>query len=339
MKSSEAAAAALADSNESVTYHPLLTDALHSVLLCHALLQTSSTELKRHAHNAARLARICDGYPIFLAARSPARADWVEVLRRANNWIGLTQSWEALCRPAPLPGHGTQGLGDRGWNLGREPDTPVAQPGEPGKKTKEENEKAKRERRKHEAILEALADDRVVDEESFQRAVRAREKRAIEDEEAAEAAAKGLPLPQREENDNTPLAKDDSINDTLAKSSPSEDMDSPLRANGSKPANSRKSSPNSHTNGSCAPGCGHNNHKRWAQDEGKDYPISTERAEAISRWVKEAPLTVEGAGKGKKAGKKKSASAAAAKRAPNMTAAAASLDLEDGDGRVEEIDE
>ena len=43
--------------------------------------------------------------------------------------------------------------------------------------------------------------------------------------------------------------------------------------------------------------------KRWAQEDGKEYPISTERAEAISRWVKEAPLTVEGGKKGKGKGK------------------------------------
>jgi hypothetical protein len=33
-------------------------------------------------------------------------------------------------------------------------------------------------------------------------------------------------------------------------------------------------------------------HKRWAQDDGKEYPISTERAEAICRWIKEAPLSL-----------------------------------------------
>jgi hypothetical protein len=350
MRSSEAAAAALADSNESVTYHPLLTDALHSLLLCHALLQTSPTELKRHAHNAARLARICDGYPIFLAARSPARADWVEVLRRASNWIGLTASWEALCRPAPLPGHGTQGLGDRGWNLGREPETPVASP-EASKKTKEETEKMRRERRKHEAILEALADDRVVDEESFQRAVRAREKRAIEDEEMAEAAAKGLPpLSEQREDDIVEvdaLNKEDLLDEHLDKPSPVVDPSTPPRpsakANGNGSSTRKSSSANGHTNGSssCAPGCGHN-HKRWAQDEGKDYPISTERAEAISRWVREAPLTVEGAGKNKKSGKKKAASAAG-KRTPGLESEVSNLsmaDSTDGTGKVEdEIDE
>jgi hypothetical protein len=214
-----AAASAFADSHESITYHPLLTDALHSLLLCHALLQTPSKEHLRHAHNAARLARICDGYPIFLAARSPARADWIEVLRRAGNWVSLSTSWENLCRPAPLPGQNGNSEGG----------------GVSGKKT--ETEKQKQERRKHEAVLEALADERVVDEESFQRAVRARERRFAEDEAA-------------EKDPGSPTVSG---------------------ANGSAP-------------------------KRWAQDDGREYPISTERAEAISRWVREAPTVIEGSG-------------------------------------------
>ncbi|TVY92585.1 hypothetical protein LAWI1_G001035 [Lachnellula willkommii] len=106
----EAAKAILAqtDCHEALTYHPLLTDALHSLLLCHCLVQTSARELQRHAHMVARLARVCDGYPIFQAARSPSRADWIEVVRRSDNWIQLTQSWESLCAPAPLPGQSPQ---------------------------------------------------------------------------------------------------------------------------------------------------------------------------------------------------------------------------------------
>jgi hypothetical protein len=233
-----AAATTFADSHESITYHPLLTDALHSLLLCHALIQTPPKELIRHAHNAARLARVCDGYPIFLAARSPARADWIEVLRRAHNWISLSSSWENLCRPAPLPGQGKNGNGE--------------------KDERKETEAQKRERQKHEAILEALADERVVDEESFQRAVRARERRFREDEEAETHARNGH--------------------------SPHHQSSSPV--NGNFPSTIAPKSP---TSPSPAP-------KRWAQDDGREYPISTERAEAISRWVKEAPLTVEGTG-------------------------------------------
>ncbi|KKZ65317.1 hypothetical protein EMCG_08833 [[Emmonsia] crescens] len=200
------------DCHEAVTYHPLLTDALHSLLLCHALVQTSPKEILRHAHMVARLARVCDGYPIFLAPRSPARADWIEVLHRVNNWIGLKQSWEALCAPAPLPGH-------------------------PGSEKKEMASEGARERRKHEAIMEALADDRVQDEESFRAAVRVREKRA-----------EGH---RREGNGSSPQT-------------------------GPTP-------------------------KRWAQEDGKEYPISTERAECISRWISEAPIsTGDGKGKGKR---------------------------------------
>ena len=198
--------------HEAITYHPLMTDALHSLLLCHSLVQTSPKEHLRHAHMAARLARVCDGYPVFLAARSPSRADWIEVIRRANNWIGLQHSWETLCAPAPLPGH-------------------------TGTPQKEETEEEAKERRRQEAIMEALADERVHDEASFQAAVSAREKRAEEQ--------------RREELGQSPQGP-----------------------------------------------------KRWAQGDGKEYPISTERAEAVARWVREAPLSVEGLGKGKRNGKK-----------------------------------
>ncbi|PGH10058.1 hypothetical protein GX51_00325 [Blastomyces parvus] len=200
------------DCHEAVTYHPLLTDALHSLLLSHTLVQTSPKELLRHAHMVARLARVCDGYPIFLAPRSPARADWIEVLHRVDNWIGLKQSWEALCAPAPLPGH-------------------------QGSEKKEMTSEEVRDPRKHDAIMEALADDRVQDEESFRAAVRARENRT----EGYRREGGGI---------NSQLGP--------------------------------------------AP-------KRWAQEDGKEYPISTERAECISRWIREAPIsTGDGKGKGKR---------------------------------------
>ena len=204
---------AQAEQHEAVTYHPLLTDALHSLLLCHSLIQTAPKEHLRHAHMVARLARICDGYPIFLAARSPSRADWIEVVRRANNWIGLQQSWESLCAPAPLPGH-----------------TPTMT-------KKEETEHQARERRRQEAVVEALADERVHDEATFQAAVTAREQKAEEQ--------------RREES--------------------GQDGNSP---------------------------------KRWAQEDGREYPISTERAEAVARWVREAPIAVPGIGKTKRGPKK-----------------------------------
>ncbi|KAK6513500.1 hypothetical protein TWF281_005124 [Arthrobotrys megalospora] len=88
---------------EQITYHPLLTDALHSLLLCHAIISSPAKEIQRYAFMVARLARICDGYPIFLAARSPARADWIELIRRVGDWMSLGRTWESLCQPAPLP--------------------------------------------------------------------------------------------------------------------------------------------------------------------------------------------------------------------------------------------
>lgn len=228
--------------NESLTYHPLLPDALHSLLLVHSLLQTPPKELLRHAHNAARLVRLLDGYPIFLSARSPARSDWVEVLRRSGNWIGLASSWEKLCRPPAAPetqnGHAGNGTVARTGANAR------------GTAEKQETKEQRRERQKHEAILEALADERVVDEESFQRAVRAREKRFRDDEKAEaemEAAASA-----RQHAAARP---------SISNGEPSEAPAAP---------------------------------KRWEKDDRAEYPIGTERAEAIARWVRDAPaLTAE----------------------------------------------
>ncbi|KAK4547430.1 hypothetical protein LTR36_001086 [Oleoguttula mirabilis] len=223
-------------SREAVTYHPLLTDALHSLLLAHALVQTSPTEMLRHAHNAARLARIADGYPIFQAARSPARADWIEVLRRANNWLGLSVPWQKLCAPAPLP----EAAG--GWAKDSTSGALAKR-----REKKGETPEQKRERIKQESIIDALSDDRVVDEDSFQKAVRARERRALEDEQG---------------------------------------ISGPLK---DKDASSSPSTSSADGDASLLPP------KRWAQDEnGKEYPISTDRAAAIARWIKEAPLSMGG---------------------------------------------
>jgi hypothetical protein len=230
------------DFSETLTYHPLLTDALHSLLLCHCLIQTSPKELLRHAHMVARLARISDGFPIFLAARSPARADWVEVVRRAQNWLNLSASWDNLCAPAPLPGQ-------------EEP--------------KPETAEQRRERCRREAIREALADERVVDEETFRASVRAREMRAAREEE---------------EEIRLEYLRTKTVQERDGEEAETTDADKPASPNPNVP-------------------------KRWAQEEGKDYPITTERADAIARWIKEAPQPGEGGatprkgGMGKKAGK------------------------------------
>ncbi|KAI0098635.1 hypothetical protein GGR51DRAFT_426933 [Nemania sp. FL0031] len=230
---------AVETATEVVTYHPLLTDALHSLLLCHTLVQTSTKELQRHAYMVARLARLADGYPVFQASRSPARADWIEVLRRADNWIELRSSWEALCAPAPLPvppPTNSVSAATTGMNT-----LSITGPASPT-----ETDEQRKERMRHQAIIEALEDERVNDEASFKAAILARQKRA----EADQATG------------------------------------------------STSTSPNT----SAAP-------KRWAVDDGREYPILTERAEAVARWIREAPA-VSGIGSGKR--KKKPATKKAA---------------------------
>ena len=226
------------DCHEALTYHPLITDALHSLLLCHCLIQTSARELQRHAYMVARLARVCDGYPIFQAARSPSRADWIEVLRRGENWISLSSSWESLCAPAPLPGQ---------------------VPPHEKKETAEE----KKERLKQQAIMEALEDDRVCDEASFHAAVSARQR--------------SQEVEQRK----------------------SEEREVP---------------------------------RRWAQEVGKEYPISTERAHAIVRWVREAPV---GGGEGTKRKKKGSKTGGKGK---DVEAGIAELDVQEQEEDAEGFD-
>ncbi|KAI0966552.1 hypothetical protein F4678DRAFT_466385 [Xylaria arbuscula] len=214
---------------EVVTYHPLLTDVLHSLLLCHTLVQTSTKELQRHAYMVARLARLADGYPIFQASRSPARADWIEVLRRAENWIELGMSWEALCAPAPLPV-------PLSVNSVSPATTSVQALSITGPTSPTETDEQRKERMKHQAIIEALEDERVNDEASFKAAILARQKRA--------------------------------------------EADQTMSSSGTSPSTSS------------AP-------KRWAVDDGREYPILTERAEAVARWIRDAP-TVSGTGSGKR---------------------------------------
>jgi len=156
-------------------------------------------------------------------------------LRRARNWLGLGASWETLCAPAPLPG----------------------QKGEKKPETPEE----RRERSKREAIREALADERVHDEESFRASVRAREMRAAREEEEEQRREYLRTKPMNTNSNGTGAAVEAS------------------NGNGNAP-------------------------KRWAQEDGKEYPISTERADAIARWIREAPPPGGGGEGRKKTGKK-----------------------------------
>jgi hypothetical protein len=163
-----AAAQELLDStnkNESLTYHPLLVDALHSLLLCHVLMQTSDREIHRHAHMVARLIRSCDGYPMFeppLAVQS--RKDWREVLSREGEKFDLGESWDFLCRP----------------RLYRRGGIPPAYPAKGGGVKETEDERAERLHRK--AVFETLADTDPSDNETFRKNLIARKKRQEEDE-------------------------------------------------------------------------------------------------------------------------------------------------------------
>lgn len=263
----------LPDFSEAVTYHPLITDVLHSLLLCHCLVQTSVKEIQRHAYMAARVARVCDGYPIFLAARSPSRADWNEVLRRTKNWLGLEQTWEKLCTPsldAERRRHGNNNLSKDGQIVKRANGSgTVTRTGQNGGLTKED----KLERIKRDAIRDALADERVVDEDTFRASVRAREARAI-------------------------AAEDEEMRKEYHNISPSRDNH---KTNGSKVT----SSPNG--NGTTSA----NDPSQNSKDKEKDSQIATERAEMIARWIREAPppgssSSQSGTAGGRRKGTKKS---------------------------------
>ena len=201
-----------APTTETITYHPLLTDALHGLLLAHSLVQTSSKELLRHAYMVARLTRLADGYPIFQACRSPARADWIEVLRRTDGlgWLQVQGTWESLCAPAPLPAKNT-----------------ASAPGH----TPSSSSSSRNARPALPAPPSAASE---------------------EDHQTAPPAAPGQALAHR------PASVETTPN----------------------PPAAAASATSSSTRG-----------KRWAIDDGREYPIVTERAAAVARWVREAPAS------------------------------------------------
>ncbi|KAL8648479.1 MAG: hypothetical protein Q9210_004964 [Variospora velana] len=199
--------------HEAVTFHPLLIESLHAILLCHSLLQTSPTEHLRHAHMVARLTRLCDGYPIFLTATSPSRSDWVEILRRGNNWIGLKHPWDTLCAHVPSTQESTADQ-------------------------REEIQEQARERITQKAIMDSLADERVHDGATFQAAVASRERQA-------EALGEDVDFVGRNQNVSTYLN----------------------------------------------------------QGDRNDFPICSERAETIAKWVNEAPRSITWSGRSKRCGK------------------------------------
>lgn len=267
---------------EWTTYHPLLSDALHSLLLCHCLVQTSPKELQRHAYMVARLVRLSDGYPVFQASRSPSRSDWVEVLRRADNWLNLSASWETLCAPAPIPIYDAPADQKSTPNPGLAASAAKALIN--GESPESVAEDMRKERIREQAIMEALDDERVVDEETFRASILAREKRAEEDYYSHGAAVAGK---SPAANGSHPHA-----------GSPS--RKAPQRPPAESPM------------------------KRWGgagDGDSREYPILTERASAIAIWVRDAPV-VTGTAKRKKRTKKRSSSSSASKTTAAAAAAA-----------------
>lgn len=280
---------------EIVTYHPLLTDALHSILLCHVLVQTSTKELQRHAHMVARLARLADGYPIFQASRSPARADWIEVLRQGNNWIGLSSSWETLCSPTSLYPTSTNGAARSG------PQNALPASSSAGARCADELNK---EAIHQEALRRAFEDDRVVDEEMFRVAYQAHKK-------SVEADLK------LHRDRSSVCANADSDDDGAAHLSTTNGAADTTLTKHTTTSTSNKARPKPatintqdlvHPNASpVSPGTAH---RRWAMDEGREYPILTERASAVARWQREAPAATSGTGSSLKKRRRKKKPAA-----------------------------
>lgn len=253
----------LGSTMEMVTYHPLLTDALHALLLSHVLVQTSTKELQRHAHMVARIARLADGYPIFQASRSPARADWIEVLRQGNNWIGLASSWETLCSPSSLYQPSTNGSGGSGGGS-KKALMPAPNDGEVDKEAIHQ-----------EALRRAFEDDRVGDEEMFRVAYQAHKKAVEADIKAHHDKVNG---DGNLNGNGHGIIVPTSQEAVSAKSKPSTIEPKDLTSTVGEPV---------------SPGTAH---RRWAMDEGREYPILTERASAVARWQREAPAGAGGTG-------------------------------------------
>lgn len=287
---------------EMVTYHPLLTDALHSLLLCHVLVQTSTKELQRHAHMVARLARLADGYPIFQASRSPARADWIEVIRQGNNWIGLASSWETLCSPTSLYPTNVAGSSKQAAQKA------LPAPGSAAAKDAEEMDK---EAIHQEALRRAFEDDRVGDEQMFRVAYQAH-KRSVEADfrsQRERVTGNGDVNGNGSGSGSSSGSGSGSSNGDAANS-----IIVPLVENGAlsptASTNGTKSKPAAIDTKTTTPSSGSpvspgTAHRRWAMDEGREYPILTERASAVARWQREAPPGAGGTGSSSSKKKKK----------------------------------
>jgi molybdenum cofactor sulfurtransferase len=129
----------------------------------------------------------------------------MEILRRADDsWLQLSDSWESLCKPAPLPfyyGHFTPMLSEdaKHYNgVSREVAAAAAASlidgsSSAGSYVPNSDERRQQLLREHgQRVRDALNDQRVCDEDTFRAAVEVREKQAKKDRAAAVAAANGI---------------------------------------------------------------------------------------------------------------------------------------------------
>lgn len=284
---------------EWVTYHPLLIDSLHCLLMSHCLAQTSAKEIQRHAYMVARLVRLSDGAPIFGGNRSIARGDWAEILYTTKNWLQMSGSWDKLCEPAPLPcfedgpcKHGchrrhTQAL--KASPAAKRAAAAAAIVRGDTFDAAAEEEKRRKAQVREQAILSTLQDEHIPEDTSSLRGlVEAQKKRAQRDKvQVSNQPSNGTPTTR------IPLGPGTTVK---AASAP---VDAPIDPDIADLMNNQ-AVPLVNLDQLDALKA------RWAE-QSKDQPslefITTERAYALVRWIREAPI-VTGMTKRKKRTKK-----------------------------------
>ncbi|KAK0746727.1 hypothetical protein B0T18DRAFT_438612 [Schizothecium vesticola] len=132
-------------------------------------------KLLRHAYMVARLTRLSDGYPVFQASRSPARADWVELVRAAIPGGPVPEITAPRLAAAGVTASGTQAPAHVA--LPALLPLMVEDTRMPGRR---ETARQREERIHQEAVLEALGDERVVDGDTLEQAIEVRKRRAVE---------------------------------------------------------------------------------------------------------------------------------------------------------------
>lgn len=165
--------------------------------------------------------------------------------------------------------------------------------------------KDKLERIKQDAIRDALADERVVNEDTFRQSVRAREARAIAEEDESMRKEYHNISPSRTNGTDRKSAIDDTTSRATRAQRAKSNQDGTTISNGC----------------STKPGSSINNAANRFQDP-DTFSIATERAEMIARWVLEAPAlgSTSEDGPRKKKGTKKTPGSRLRKQASNMSA-------------------